>query len=244
MDIFQTLTIILIIILIVIIICEIINRRCDENLWHVKYLFKKPKYTNYIIDSIGITRSITHFWPNPKSDLNSHTDIITYCHNPKTNKFHYILIYTSNYKHLPLDETVDDENIKYNMFSNVKIVKPNQNMKFIMDGYKYRITEIYNLKNKKWTVGEVYDLYTQLLQIPYHRLKFNCHHVANLVLDIVVDENRKHKLNSYEFNNFENYKPLLYIYNYFKEQLGFKVVDKFNLKKLRELLKIKKNQYK
>jgi len=241
MDIFQIITFILILILIIIIICEIINRKCDENIINVRYLFKKPKYTNYIIDSIGITRSITHFWPNPKSDLDSHTDIIAYCHNPKNNKFYYILIYSTNYKNLPMEELEKQGNVKYHMITNIKIVEPNKYYKFILDNYKYRITELYNLNNEKWTIGEVYDLYTQILQIPYHKLKFNCHHVVNFVLDVVVDDKNRNKLNRFEFDNSENYKPLLYIYNYLKEKMGFKVVDKFNLKKLKEVLKIGHN---
>ena len=248
MDIIQSITIILIIILIIIIICEIINRRCDEKLWNVKYLFKKSKYKNYIIDSIGITRSITHFWPNPKSDLNSHTDIITYCHNPKNNRFYYILIYSSNYRDMPYNESINNKNIKYNAFTDIAKVKPNKHFKFKLNKYTYRITEMYNIsennlnKNINWTIDDIYNLFIELLQIPYHRLKFNCHHVANFVLDIVLNnnlKNRKHKLNKFEFDNSENYKPILYIYNYFKEQLGFKVVDRINLKKLRELFKKK-----
>jgi hypothetical protein len=234
------------IILIIIIICEIINRKCDENIWNVRYYFERPKYKNYIIDSIGITRSITHFWPNPKSDLNAHTDIITYCHNPKNNKFCYVILYTSNYLDLPLARIIDTDNIKYTNYLATSKVKPDKYLKFMLNNYKYRITEMYNLEesNKEWKIKDVYEILEQLLQIPYHRLKFNCHHVVNLVLEITLGKNRKHVLNSYEFNNYENYKPILYLYNYMKEQLGFKVVDKLNLKKIKEILNIIHDKHK
>ena len=244
MDIILILTIILIIILIIIIITEIVNRKFDEHVWNLRYLIKKPKYEDYIIDSIGIVRSITHFWPNPKSDINSHTDIITYCHNPKNNKFYYILIYSFNYKKMRLADSINNSDIKYHAFTNIVKVNPNpKTFKFRLHNYTYRITEMHNLNSYCseskiiWRIGDVYKLFTQILQLPYHRLKFNCHHVVNFVLDIVSNGKLKCKLNKFEFNNFENYKPFLYVYNYLKEQLGFKVVDRFNLKKLQNMFK-------
>jgi len=237
MDIVQLLTIFLIIILIVMIICEFVNRHCDETLWNIRYQFRPVKYGDYIVDAIGLTRSITYFWSSRTSNLNSHTDIILYSHNPnsKNPKFHYILIYTSHIGSKPLAETINDVNVKYHEYSDIVKVIPTDRFNFKLNGYKYRITEMH-IPEKTWTVSEIYDIFKQLCQIPYHRLKFNCHHVCNLLLDVVLDTH-VHKLNKYEFDNSENYKPLLYIYNYIKERLGHKVVDTDKLKSLRKIIK-------
>jgi len=223
----------LLIILILIIICEIINRKYN-NSWNVKYKFCEPKYENYIIDLIGIVRSCTTFLPNPKSDLNSHTDIILYCHHPETLEFKFILMYTMNYKHLPLYETINNENIKYNMFTDLKIVQPNYKYHFKLNNYKYRVTNLYPV-SKNWNVGEAYEIYKEILQIPYHRLKFNCHHVVNFVIDIISERKRKY---FFELDNSQEFKPILYLYNYLKEKCGYNVMNKSKSKKLKELIKL------
>ena len=228
----------LIIILILIIICEILNRKFNET-WNVKYYFNKPKYENYIIDLIGITRSIATFWPNPTSNLISHTDIILYCHNPKTFKFKFILLYSTNYKHLPIYETINNKNIKYNMITNLKAVNPNHKYHFKLNNYTYRITNFYH-PNNNWTVGEIYDIYKNVLHFPYHRLYFNCHHVVNFILDITTNKKRKY---FFEFDNSEKFKPILYLYTYLKEKCGFNVMNKLNFKKLNQIVKNKKYEY-
>ena len=240
-------------ILIILIICEIITRQFDSHLLHPKIKhFSRPKFYDYQVIAIGLTRSITYFFPNPKSDINSHTDIILYTID-RNHEFKYILIYEDHYSSKSLSESISS-NEKYNFYTDLKIVKPNKYFKFKRNNFTYRITEMNILNDvenenskfkKRWTVGEVYDLYKEILRLPYHRLKFNCHHATNLVLNIVLNKPKKHFLNMFEFDNNEDFKVLLYVYNYLKEKFGFKVVDLNILKfknKLKQFKILKSNQ--
>jgi hypothetical protein len=236
MDIFLLITFILLIILILIIICEILNRKFNES-WNVKYKFNPNQYSNYIVDLIGITRSNTTFAPNTNSNLITHTDIILYCHHPETLEFNFILMYSTNYHHLPIYETIENDSIKYNMITNVRLIHPNHKYRFKIDKYKYRITNLYPV-NMNWNVGDIYEIYKQILQLPYHRLQFNCHHVVNFIIDITT--NRKAKY-FFELDNSSKFKPLWYLCNYLKEQCGYNIMNISRYERLKHIISLHKN---
>lgn len=221
-DICAVLSVVLIVILVVLIVCEIVNEYCNTRLLHpkVKHIHKS-KYFNNIILSIGMTRCMTLFWPNPNSKINTHTDILLYTVNPIDGTFAWLLMYEDHYKNRAFDDT---DTHKYNMYTMITKVHPDIRLKFKLHGYTYSATEM-QPTNTKWTVHDVYDVYQELLALPYHRLKFNCHHVVNILLNTVVSNRPQPRLNAFEFDNLTEYKPLLYVYNYVKEKFGMDVVD-------------------
>ena len=222
-------------ILIILIICEILTRVFDNNLIYSKisHIGKPELFKDYKILSIGITRSLTYFLPNPKSDIDTHTDLILYCLNQKNNKFYYVLMYEDRIINEP-SEQIENSN---KVFTDIKIVKPNKYLKFKSNKFTYRITEMYDCKNKNWTISEIYELYKELLSLPYHRLKFNCHHLTNMILNIILDKRRKYILNMFEFDNTEDFKLLKYIYGYIKEKFGISSVDVLSYKKILNIIK-------
>ena len=132
MDIFLILLIPLIIILIILIISEILTRKYDNELIQLKIKhIEQPEFYNYKVLSAGLTRSVTYFLPNPKSDINAHTDIILYCLNNDDNKFYYILLYEDRIIKKSFNDIVKSQNLNssdnnYSFYTDIKKVKPNK----------------------------------------------------------------------------------------------------------------------
>jgi len=232
MDIFLIPLIILIIVAIILIIVQIVNNYCDNTLIKIGIDDRNDgKYSNLKIDKIGITRSVTFFFPDPTSSIYAHTDIIMKCYDPKSDKYKFIVMYEGS------DDPRAAKNINgsHDVYINLKSVKLDKKFNFKLDCYNYRVTNMFNT-NGNWTVGEVYELYKEVLTIPYHKIKFNCHHLVNLIIEIVIGKHRDHKINGFEFDNTDKFKPLKYVCGYLKEKIGLKAVDKMSIDELKKMI--------
>lgn len=237
----------LIIIIIIIILSLLISNFCDRNLLHIKIKFiPADDLGKYKVDAIGIARSMTRFLSSDTNNINCHMDIIMYAHDSETFKHEFIILCQDWYnKSINPDDPIDpnDLNHPYKQYVKAIIVEPNDKLQFKINGYKYRITEFHKLSKENWIINDVYDVLQDLLKLPYHRLKFNCHHVAQLIIDIVTDTKHKINLKHFEFIH-NNIEPLTYVYVYLKDVFGCQVIEKCGLKYIKKLIKNKSKHIK
>lgn len=191
---------ILLIILIVLIVSEIVLRYSDEHLRHYNHTFDlKPEHQNLKVDEIGIVRSSLSWYPF-KSNVCCHTDIICRC------GLDYIMIIEFANPHRLFT-------LKVNPINN----------EFKIKNWVYRITEMWEVK-QNYVVSEVFNLRKLLLSIPYHMFSHNCHHVCQMVLDIITSRTIKNYDKHFEFTK-SNFLPIIYIKSYLKDLIGFNVVE-------------------
>lgn len=78
---------------------------------------------------------------------------------------------------------------------------------------------------RNYTVAEVFNLRRTLAELPYHMISHNCHHVCQMVLDIVLEHTINDFDKHFEFVN-SNFLPIIYMKSYLKDLFNVDVIEK------------------